>query len=826
MSSRWLSKRYSPVKPQNTADVNDANAHGGDNNHKNKKYDSDLGISGHSGNLEEPVYRQRVQSGGVSSSSSSSMAVSTPLGEKATPLVADAPLHSLPVGLRDPGPAEGNPAMSHDSQEEPVYRTQGVPPSAANLKVKSDEQDYDEQNTNNPRTTSASALPLPVLLHPPLGRGSFGQVFRALDPVTGDVLAVKSLPISDPAERRAAAAELALLRAARHGNVVRCLGVREDVAEAPPRLPGGGEITGDDADAGAAGPKTNPAVWILMEFCSGGSVLALMRREGRPLGTQHDGEALVAYVASACLNGLAYLHSNGIIHRDLKCGNILLTRDGGVRLADFGTAAFMSTTAPGRGTFVGTPHWMAPEMVQESAYGSAVDLWALGITLIELCEGEPPRWGDAPMRVVFLIAREAPPTLREPENWSTALHRLVARVLVKDPARRWTAAQCLELSGALAPPAGCSMAMCGTDADPRAMALRARIAAAGALSEPARVDVGTADLGPTGTIASSIVERVMPSGVDGSSAQFLSIAQRLQGNKRGSSTGSSMVERLSYLAEDQMDQMSEVSTFIHSPTAYNGMPADRTVASESAHSSYASTPNKGRIGTAIPGPAMRGKATSSFMLALESLEPKSGGEGVRGVESGNMEGLESLQANPMFNSSRTMASYSPTSSGGDIAAAQHDSPYWDIPRTVTEMPSNAQAAAAAAAAMDAADAGIPPPPAPSRLVLHAADFAVDALLHGEITTVSAEHEQKTFVPAPPKFTTDADSHPPIIGNLQAALARHLHLHFTADAGRRHSERSRDAKESAARLHGAIGRAAVLLDQQLLLKEDKVKQKHL
>merc|ERR1712216_911239 len=108
-------------------------------------------------------------------------------------------------------------------------------------------------------------------------------------------------------------------------------------------------------------------------------------------------------------------------------------------------------------------------MVQENAYGSAVDLWALGITLIELCEGEPPRWGDAPMRVVFLIAREAPPTLREPENWSTALHRLVACVLVKDPARRWTAAQCLELSGALAPRAGCSMAMCGTDADPRAM---------------------------------------------------------------------------------------------------------------------------------------------------------------------------------------------------------------------------------------------------------------------------------------------------------------------------------------------------------------------
>ena len=114
MSSRWLSKRYSPVKPQNTADVNDANAHGGDtNNHNNKKYDSDLGHSGHSGNLEEPVYRQRVQSGGVSSSSSSSMAVSTPLGEKATPLVADAPLPSLPVGLRDPGTAEGNPAMSH-----------------------------------------------------------------------------------------------------------------------------------------------------------------------------------------------------------------------------------------------------------------------------------------------------------------------------------------------------------------------------------------------------------------------------------------------------------------------------------------------------------------------------------------------------------------------------------------------------------------------------------------------------------------------------------------------------------------------------------------
>ena len=143
-----------------------------------------------------------------------------------------------------------------------------------------------------------------------------------------------------------------------------------------------------------------------MEHCGGGSVRDVLTTGGAPLS-----EAQIAYLCGESLKGLVYLHSIFKVHRDIKCSNILLTESGGVKLADFGVAAQLTRTMSKRNTFIGTPHWMAPEVIQEARYDGKVDVWALGVSAIEMAEVKPPRHDVHPMRVIFMITREPPPTL-------------------------------------------------------------------------------------------------------------------------------------------------------------------------------------------------------------------------------------------------------------------------------------------------------------------------------------------------------------------------------------------------------------------------------
>nr|XP_023894961.1 serine/threonine-protein kinase 24-like [Quercus suber] len=180
-------------------------------------------------------------------------------------------------------------------------------------------------------------------------------------------------------------------------------------------------------------------LWIVMEYCGGGSVADLMNVTEEPLE-----EFQIAFICRETLKGLAYLHSIFKVHRDIKGGNILLTEQGDVKLGDFGVAAQLTRTMSKRNTFIGTPHWMAPEVIQESRYDGKVDVWALGVSAIEMAEGLPPRSAVHPMRVLFMISSEPAPMLEDKEKWSLLFHDFVAKCLTKEPRQRPTASEMLK----------------------------------------------------------------------------------------------------------------------------------------------------------------------------------------------------------------------------------------------------------------------------------------------------------------------------------------------------------------------------------------------
>jgi STE20-like kinase len=159
-------------------------------------------------------------------------------------------------------------------------------------------------------------------------------------------------------------------------------------------------------------------------------------------------ENQIRYVCHEICKGLEFLHKNKVIHRDLKAGNVLLTLDGDVKLADFGVSAKNKHTLQKRDSFIGTPYWMAPEVVmcetfRDNPYDYKADIWSLGVTLIEFAQMEPPNHQMAPMRVLLKIQKADPPKLDKPSIWSKEFNDFIAYCLTKDPAQRPNASDLL-----------------------------------------------------------------------------------------------------------------------------------------------------------------------------------------------------------------------------------------------------------------------------------------------------------------------------------------------------------------------------------------------
>jgi len=237
-----------------------------------------------------------------------------------------------------------------------------------------------------------------------IGDGSSGVVYMALDSENRNV-AVKIIQIKSPTQTKAIETEIRLSRKIIHPNVVKFHSYY----------------------------RTTDSIWMVMEYMDGGTLSEIITT------FQILSEDQISVICAAVTSGLSFLHKANLIHRDIKSDTVLLDSHGNVKLSDFGYCAHLTKNKCTRNSIVGSPYWMAPELIRGQDYTFNVDIWSLGILCLEMANGEPPFLGQPPLRVLYLIASNDPPHLQEPDKYSAKFNNFINACLVKDPALRSSA---------------------------------------------------------------------------------------------------------------------------------------------------------------------------------------------------------------------------------------------------------------------------------------------------------------------------------------------------------------------------------------------------
>ncbi|XP_023805773.1 TRAF2 and NCK-interacting protein kinase isoform X12 [Oryzias latipes] len=255
-----------------------------------------------------------------------------------------------------------------------------------------------------------------------VGNGTYGQVYKGRHVKTGQLAAIKVMDVTGDEEEEIKAEINMLKKYSHHRNIATYYGAF--IKKNPPGM--------DDQ------------LWLVMEFCGAGSVTDLIKNtKGNSLK-----EEWIAYICREILRGLTHLHQHKVIHRDIKGQNVLLTENAEVKLVDFGVSAQLDRTVGRRNTFIGTPYWMAPEVIAcdenpDATYDFKSDLWSLGITAIEMAEGAPPLCDMHPMRALFLIPRNPAPRLKS-KKWSKKFQSFIESCLLKSHSQRPSTEQLLK----------------------------------------------------------------------------------------------------------------------------------------------------------------------------------------------------------------------------------------------------------------------------------------------------------------------------------------------------------------------------------------------